>query len=162
VPEQSGTLVLNLYKRTMAHKTIKAVIVDAMFAEAYVDTPRGEQFVGSIELQIRDIASDDIYIKKLTEADLCEISGIDKAFSPLEIIKVAEHLRRFTQPIELDVDDRTHLISNAMIKGGVATEEAPPTPVRKKPPVTKPNFGFNPEKAGEAMASRKRKPKPQA
>lgn len=147
----------------MAHKTIKAVIVDAMFAEAYVDTPRGEQFVGSIELQIRDIASDNIYIKKLTEADLCEISGIDKAFSPLEIIKVAEHLRRFTQPIELDVDDQTHLISNAMITRGRAVAEEPSTaPTRAKTPVAKPNFGFNPEKAGEAMASRKRKPKPQA
>lgn len=147
----------------MAHKTIKAVIVDAMFAEAYVDTPYGgEQFVGSIELQIRDIASDDIYIKKLTEADLCEISGIDKAFSPLEIIKVAEHLRRFTQPVEIDVDDRTHLISNSMIIGTDTVTEQPVAPVRKKAPVAKPNFGFNPEKVGEAMASRKRKPKPQA
>jgi hypothetical protein len=146
----------------MAHKTIKAVIIDAMFSEAYVETPSGEQFLGSIELQIRDIASDDIYIKKLTEADLCEISGIDKAFSPLEIIKVAEHLRRFTQPIELDVDDRTHLISNAMIKGDTVTKEPPATTVRKNRPATKSNFGFSPEKAGEAMASRKRKPKPQA
>lgn len=147
----------------MAHKTIKAVIVDAMFAEAYVDTPRGEQFVGSIELQIRDIASDDIYIKKLTESDLCEISGIDKSFSPLEIIKVAEHLRRFTQPIELDVDDRTHLISNAMITGeNTVVEEPPAVAPARKPRAVKPNFGFDPEKAGEAMASRKRKPKPQA
>lgn len=145
----------------MAHKTIKAVIVDAMFAETYIDTPRGEQFLGSIELQIRDIESDDIYIKKLTESDLCEISGIEKSFSSLEIIKVAEHLRRFTQPIELDVDDETHLISNSMItnSGNTTKEPVATRPVRKNPIATKKNFGFNPEKVGEAMASRKRKPK---
>lgn len=146
----------------MAHKTIKAVIVDATFSEAYVDTPNGEQFAGSIELQIRDVVSDNIYIKKLTEADLCQISGIEKSFSPLEIIRVAEHLRRFTQPIELDVDDRTHLISNAMIIGEQEKAEHVADVPRKKSGIGKGNFGFDPKQAGEAMASRKRKQEPQA
>jgi len=149
----------------MAHKTINAVIVDAMFAEAYIDTPSGEQFVGSIELQIRDIDTDDIYIKKLTESDLCEISGVNKTFSSLEIIKIAEHIRRFNQPIELDVDDRTHLISNDMIIGNnVRQAEPQETPSPQRPARQKPNqnFGFNPAKAGEALAKRKRKPSQQA
>lgn len=149
----------------MANKTITAVISDAMFAEAFVQTPGGEEFVGSIELQIRDIESDDIYIKKLTEADLCEISGIDKSFSALEIIKIAEHIRRFTQPIELVVDDQTHLISNAMITGQNANVASRPnsepevkSTQNRQRPATK-NFGFNPQ---EAMESRKRKTNPRS
>lgn len=153
----------------MAQKTITAVIVDASFSESFTETSYGEQFVASVELQISDVDTGQIYVKKLTDADLCDITNIEKTFTPLEIIKIAEHLRKFTQPIELIVDDKTHLISNEMIKMGAEEENDNKPPVKK---VTKPtstqrkrrqtpqqnkNFGFNPEKASEALASRQRK-----
>lgn len=149
--------------------------MDAMFTESYIETQQGEQFVGSIELQIRDIENDNIYIKKLTESDLCEITGIDKNFSSLEIIKVAEHIRRFTQPIELIVDDKTHLITNAMIKANSAekprNESVPKIKTSSQVQTTNKtannsspkgtNFGFVPEQAGKAMANRQQNKKQQ-
>jgi len=156
----------------MAQKTIQAVIVDATISETFNKTPYGEQFVSAVELQLRDIETDKIYIKNLTDAYLCEITGIEKTFSPLEIIKIAEHLRRFTQPLELRVDDATRLITNDMI---TMTDEAvdiqsedteekkkKPAKARRTRSVGNKNFGFNPEKAATAMATRQRNNKTKA
>jgi hypothetical protein len=127
----------------MSIKKIKAVISDAMFAESFVETPQGEQFVGSVEMHIRDIETDEIYIKKLTEQDLCEITGIEKNFSPLELIKIAEFFCKHIEPIEIVVDEDTHLITNEMImfdsKKTKTVEPAKQTVGAKK------NFGFNPK-----------------
>lgn len=147
--------------------------MDATFADKFVDTHNGSQFVGSVEVTLRDLETDNIYIKQLTEQDLSDITGVDRGFSPLELIRIAEYIRQFSQPVSMFVKEGSQIVTNDMIVANaiatlngeepVAVEPMKAKPVakpKKTSPPTKPttSFGFDPKKANQSLANRKRKP----
>ncbi|MBS1722397.1 MAG: hypothetical protein JSS66_05260 [Armatimonadetes bacterium] len=100
----------------MALKTIDAVVLESMLNERFVEDPNGDRVVSFITVTLRDLTDDRVYTKDLDEEDLCELAGVDREFSPLELIRVAEHLRQYHTPVSIVVDDTSQFITNDMVK----------------------------------------------
>lgn len=131
------------------YKLIKATILDATFEERIVMVDGMESQIGLVCLTVRDMEDDSVFTKSLTDHDICDIIGQpNRAFSPLELIRITEHLKRHEGTFDLVVKNGSQIVTNDMIKA-----HAPGDLVAEK---AAGHISFDKDKVGRAQSTRRR------